>query len=227
MAQFYKRLFRCDFRFYTKKILDKFYLYITILLSGLPGRSPKRHYSEQEVRTWVVETRRGRERQRDTILSPRYDKVTHAEKSHMEQGGSMEGGIYEASLGFLSTFKGPLPPKNTSVFFTLPHSVFCTAFPLQAKRPFFCCCKQPKNVFSYRCCHLPYFVKHSRYYARWLIHFFFFWATFFFSLQTKKKEKKAAVTITPQRSVLQENMCQLYSDHHFWSAAQLSHGCMH
>ena len=30
---------------------------------------------------------RKRERERETIVSPRYDRVTHAERSHMEGGG--------------------------------------------------------------------------------------------------------------------------------------------
>lgn len=161
------------------------------MLSGLARQSQKRHYSEQEMRTWVVETRRGRERQRDTILSPRYDKVTHAEGSHMEEGGSMEGVVLEATPGFLSSFKGPFPRK-THLSSSLCHTAF-SARPFLSKQRglFFCCCKQPKNVFLYRCCHLPYFVKHSQYYTRWLIHFFFFGgAAFFFSLRAKKKKKK-------------------------------------
>lgn len=134
----------------------------------------------------------------------------------------MEGGVHEATLGFLSSFKGPFP-RRTHLSSSLCHAAF-PAHPFLSKQRglFFCCCKQPKNLFSYRCCHLPYFVKHSQYYAHWLIHFFFFffsWATFFFSLRAKKKRRKKSVRNykppAPQRSVLQGNMCQLYSDHHF------------
>lgn len=35
---------------------------------------------------------RQREEERETILSPRYDRVTHAEISHMEGGGREGGG---------------------------------------------------------------------------------------------------------------------------------------
>lgn len=48
-----------------------------------------RHTREAEGRNWGRERDRQSKRERETILSPRYDRVTHAERSHMEGGGKV------------------------------------------------------------------------------------------------------------------------------------------
>lgn len=58
------------------------------ILTRLGSPSQHRHTREEVGRNWV----RDRERKRETILSPRYDGVTHAGRSHMEGGGRRGGG---------------------------------------------------------------------------------------------------------------------------------------